>query len=266
MRKRALGALFLGGLAAAGIIGWAGPYAGQMGAVQEFFAATLAEDEAAFVFLGYSAVLVRTAQGAIVVDPAMLLQKEDMDLFRVKKIDAVLYTHAHGDHFDVDTAALLFKATGAPVGAEGAVLQALRRGGVLPSDKIIDLGGLRPRTMGGAGVTPVRGSHVGPTILFHVTLGKIGVFHGGDSAAVPLGGRAAGLAFLPAGDPSPTASPDDALKMALELKPGVIVAFHGSDEQAEELRKKVKASLPGTEVIVPQTLKLYRVKVGETPK
>jgi len=52
--------------------------------------------------------------------------------------------------------------------------------------------------------------------------------------------------------------------MFLEDRDGwarVIVAFHGSDAQYQELTKKVKASLPGTEIIVPQTLKLYKVKV-----
>jgi L-ascorbate metabolism protein UlaG (beta-lactamase superfamily) len=71
----------------------------------------------------------------------------------------------------------------------------------------------------------------------------------------------AGLAFLPAGDPSPTASPDDALKMAQDLKPRVVVAIHGSEAQYRELAKKIKSALPGTEVIIPVPMKLYTVKV-----
>ena len=40
------------------------PRAGGTNVFDEFFSVPLAEDEAAFVYLGYSAVLVRTAKGA----------------------------------------------------------------------------------------------------------------------------------------------------------------------------------------------------------
>jgi L-ascorbate metabolism protein UlaG (beta-lactamase superfamily) len=110
-------------------------------------------------------------------------------------------------------------------------------------------------------LTPVRGTHVGPILLYHIQIGSIGLFHGGDSAYVPLKNLKAGLAFLPAGDPSPTASPDDALKMALDLKPAVIVAMHGSDSQYKQLTAKAKAALPEASVVIPQPMKLKVVKV-----
>jgi L-ascorbate metabolism protein UlaG (beta-lactamase superfamily) len=110
-------------------------------------------------------------------------------------------------------------------------------------------------------VTPVQGKHVGPIILFHIQVGNIGIFHGGDSAYVPLKNLKAGLAFLPAGDPSPTASPEDALKMALDLKPKIIVAVHGSDSQYQKLAAIAKTALPDASVIIPQTMKVNVVKV-----
>jgi L-ascorbate metabolism protein UlaG (beta-lactamase superfamily) len=234
---------------------------GQANVFDEFFSAPLAEDEAAFIYLGYSAVLVRTTKGAVIIDPALLLVDEDMIHFKGKKVDAVLYTHAHGDHFQADVARGLFTATGAPVCGEEEVIRPLRSGSGIPSEKIVGLTAGKSLTLGEFKVTPVRGTHVGPIILFYIQAGEIGIFHGGDSAYVPLKNLKAGLAFVPAGDPSPTASPDDALKMAQDLKASIVVAMHGSDAQYKQLAAKMKAALPDASVIVPQTMKVNIVKV-----
>jgi L-ascorbate metabolism protein UlaG (beta-lactamase superfamily) len=235
--------------------------AGQTNVFDEFFSAPLAEDEAAFVYLGYSAVLVRTAKGTVIIDPADLLVAEDMGHFSGKKVDAVLYTHGHGDHFQPDVARGLFKATGAPVCGEAEVIRPLRSGAGIPADKVVDMTPGKSQTIGELVITPIRGTHVGPIILFHIQAGEIGIFHGGDSGYVPLKGFKTKLAFLPAGSPSPTASPDYALKMALDLKPAVIVAMHGSDSQYGQLAARIKNALPAASVIVPQTMKVNVVKV-----
>ena len=60
------------------------------------------------------------------------------------------------------------------------------------------------------------------------------------------------LAFLPTGTPSPTASPEYALKMALELKPSVAVTIHGSADQSREFEAKMKEKMPKTVVIIPE--------------
>ncbi|MGB7296304.1 MAG: MBL fold metallo-hydrolase [Candidatus Aminicenantales bacterium] len=227
----------------------------------EFFSVPLAEDEAAFVFLGYSAVLVRTAQGVLIIDPADLLDDEDMIHFSGKKVDAVLYTHGHGDHWQKDVAISLFKATGAPICGEESVIRSLKSGAAVPAEKIIGLTAGLSQTFGEFKVTAVRGRHVGPIILFHIQAGNIGIFHGADSAYVPLKNLRAELAFLPAGDPSPTASPDDALKMAQDLRPKIIVAMHGSDAQYQQLATKAKTALPASSVLIPQTMKVNIIKV-----
>ena len=234
---------------------------GETNVFEEFFSVPLAEDEAAFVYLGYSAVLVRTAKGALIIDPAELLLEEDMSHFSGKKVDAVLYTHGHGDHWQADVAINLFKATGAPICGEDSVIRSLKSGAGIPAGKVISLAPGRSQTAGEVVITPVRGTHVGPILLYHIQIGSIGIFHGGDSAYVPLKNLKAGLAFLPAGDPSPTASPDDALKMALDLKPSVIVGMHGSDSQYKQLAAKVKTALPSASVLIPQTMKVNVVKV-----
>jgi len=234
---------------------------GRTNIFDEFFSAPLAEDEAAFIYLGYSAVLVRTAKGAVIIDPANLLVDEDMGHFKGKKVDAILYTHGHGDHFQADVARGLFQATGAPICGEEEVIRPLKSGSGIPSEKIISLSAGRSQTFGEFKVTPIRGAHVGPIILFHIQAGAIGIFHGGDSGYVPLQTLKANLAFLPAGSPSPTASPNDALKMAQDLKPAVVVAMHGLDSQYQQLASKLKTALPDASLIIPKTMKVNVIKV-----
>jgi L-ascorbate metabolism protein UlaG (beta-lactamase superfamily) len=199
--------------------------------------------------------IVRTSKGAVIIDPAQLLIAHDMDAFKGKEVDAVLYTHGYGDHFDLETAVELFNETGASIGAESQVVQVLKKNGTIPAGNIVDFGTNPLQTLGAWTITPVKGLHVGPIVLFHLTAGKIGIFHGGDSNYVPLKNLAAGLAFLPAGSPSPTASPDAALKMAQDLKPRVVVLFHGSDAQYLEFKNKAKTLLPGVDVIVPTPIR-----------
>jgi L-ascorbate metabolism protein UlaG (beta-lactamase superfamily) len=235
---------------------------GQSAVFQKLLSVPLDDNQAAFVFLGYSGVVVRTAKGTLIIDPADLLLDKDIAAFQGKTVDAVLYTHGHGDHFDLATATGLFKATGAVIGAESQVAQALKRSGAIPAGKIVDFGANPAQTLGAWTIKAVRGQHVGPIVLFHMATEGIGIFHGGDSNYVPLKNLAAGLAFLPAGDPSPTASPDAALKMARDLKPRVVVLFHGSDAQYQEFKKKAQTAMPGTEVIIPETMKVYTVKLS----
>lgn len=235
--------------------------AGETNVFEELFSAPLASDEAAFVWLGFSAVIVRTAGSSMIIDPADLLLDEDMGHLSGKKVDAVLYTHSHSDHLQADVAVGLFKATGAPICGEASVIRALKSGAGIPAGKIVSLTPGRRQTLGEWVITPVRGTHVGPILLYYIQAGGIGIFHGGDSGYVPLKNLKAGLTFLPAGDPSPTASPDDALKMALDLKPSVIVVMHGSDKQYQQLAAKVKTALPAASVIIPQPMKVNTVKI-----
>lgn len=96
------------------------------------------------------------------------------------------------------------------------------------------------RELDGFSFTSVAGIHRGPIVLFLVEAGGISIFHGGDSAYVPLGGLRADLALVPTGSPSPTASPRDALRMISDLGPKVVAMFHGSASQHIEFLSLVE--------------------------
>ena len=82
-------------------------------------------------------------------------------------------------------------------------------------------------------------------------MGGLLVFHAGDSGYVPLKDYQSQLAFLPTGRMSPTSSPENAFKMAFELKPNVVVVMHGSKGQHKEFENILKEKMPQTKVIIP---------------
>ncbi len=227
--------------------------------IKNLFAYVLAEKEVAFQYLGYSGVIIRTIDGAVIIDPADKIGSGDLKFLSPGTVNLILYTHDHYDHFHQATAFALFKATDAPILAEATVINRLRRD--IPADKLFVASPDNPFHQGNITVRAIRGSHVGPIMLYHLAFGNLKIFHGADSDYIPLSGFSADVAFLPTGDPSPTASPRAAFQMANDLKPKIIVAIHGSSSQHKELGKLVQEKMPGVKIIFPAPYSLNREKI-----
>ncbi|MEM2885940.1 MAG: MBL fold metallo-hydrolase [Thermoproteota archaeon] len=200
---------------------------------------SLDEGEVSILYLGYSGVVVRTKSHAFAFDPADLVSGDA--IAQLGKLDAVFYGHGHGDHFSKEHAALLSSKTGAYVAAEESLVPSLKS--AIPSERLVPAKPGERKELKGFSVTPIAGIHRGPIVLFIVEAGGISIFHGGDSAYVPLGSFRADLALVPTGSPSPTASPRDAFRMVSDLKPKVAAAFHGSASQHREFLSLVKENL-----------------------
>lgn len=227
--------------------------------IKNLLALVLEEKEVAFQYLGYSGVILRTPQAAIIIDPADKVKADEIKALPVGSINLIIFTHDHYDHFHHPTAVALFKATSAPILAEANVINRLK--GDVPADKLVVASLDKPFQLGNITVKAVKGSHVGPIMLYHLSIGDLKIFHGGDSDYVPLSALTADLAFLPAGDPSPTASPQAALKMAIDLKPKVVVAIHGSSRQYQELEKLIQEKMKTTKLVVPSAYSINRIKL-----
>jgi L-ascorbate metabolism protein UlaG (beta-lactamase superfamily) len=229
-----------------------------MSELDKLFSTPLKDKDVAVMFLSFSGVVVRTAGGTFVIDPANLLVDADIAALKKNGLKAVLYTHGHGDHLDVATAKAIVRETGAVVVAEPAVAATLKAAGGIPADKLIV--GLDGKDVQAAGLT-VRGfvgKHIGPIMLFRVQAGPVGFFHGGDSAYVPIQDGKADLAFLPTGSPSPTASADSAFKMAKDVKPKVALLMHGAEAQHAAFKKLAAGFLPDMTV---EVMEPFKVKV-----
>ncbi len=227
--------------------------------IKNLFAYVLGEREIAFQYLGYSGVVLRTAEAAIIIDPADKLRSEELKSLPAGTINLVLFTHGHYDHFNQKTTVSLFKATGSAILAEPSVAADLKAD--IPQEKLFAASVERPFQAQNITVRSIKGTHVGPILLYHLTIGNISVFHGGDSGYVPLQGLKADVAFLPAGEPSPTASPEAAFRLASELEPKVVVIIHGSARQNKDLENLIHQKWPNVRVIIPAPLAINRVKL-----
>jgi L-ascorbate metabolism protein UlaG (beta-lactamase superfamily) len=228
--------------------------------MQEFFSLPLGysgwkDEEIAFMYLGYSGIILRMRGRTIAFDIANLLTGEEVDA--IQNLDIMLFTHGHGDHYKLKDTLEIFNATEACIVAEPQVANDLR--GKVPADKLVSAepGGIF--NIGDIEVTAISGVHRGPISLYRVESGGLSILHCGDSGYVSLKEHTAKIAFIPTGNPSPTASPKDALRMALDSGPKVAVAIHGSKGQSKEFEKEMKKQMPEVTVIVPERYKSRKV-------
>ncbi len=225
--------------------------------IGKFFALELSGNQMAVMYFGASGILARTPKQCILIDAAGFLKDEEAAA--LKGVNLLLFTHDHLDHFSEGKALKLFKTTGAPVLAEAKVADRLKRG--IPGDKLTSAASGQTYVYGDLIVKAVQGVHRGPIMLFQVKMGDLLVFHAGDSGYVPVKDYQSQLAFLPTGRWSPTASPENAFRLASELNPNVVVVMHGSERQHMKFESMVKEKMPQTKVIIiapyaTQTLEL----------
>jgi L-ascorbate metabolism protein UlaG (beta-lactamase superfamily) len=232
------------------------------GSMQEFYSLPLGyagwkDEEIAFMYLGNSGIILRMRGRTIAFDVADLLSSEEVNA--MQNLDIMLFTHGHEDHYKLKNTLEIFNATEAHIVAEPQVANDLR--GEVPTDKLVSAEPGGTYNIGDIKVTAISGVHRGPINLYHVETGGLSILHCGDSGHVSLKEHAAKIAFIPTGNPSPTASPKDALRMALECRPKVAVAIHGSKGQSKEFEKEMKKQMAETIVIVPERYNSKKVAV-----
>lgn len=116
---------------------------------------------------GQSTVAVEAPQGRIVIDPGPF-----SDLCCLEDAGAVLLTHAHGDHLDVDAV----RATGLPVWGTQEAIDALGSGTVVRAGETFTVLGLEIHAVGGLH------EEIHPNIPRPENVGYLfgGVLHPGD--------------------------------------------------------------------------------------
>ena len=222
---------------------------GSLAGDEPFFASACTGNEMKFMFFKQSTVIFKASNKTILIDPAANIDKAILEKLKKSGLDLLIFTHAHYDHYDYAAALEIFAATGAHIVAAPEVAKELRQ--EVPKEKISVSSHQEKTSLNDIDVTAIMGKHIGPIYLYHIAVGNVRTFHGGDSAYIPLSDYPSDVAFVPTGDPSPTCSPKDAFKMVADLKPQVAVAIHGSPHQNEQFKTMMQDGLPDIALILP---------------
>ncbi len=228
-------------------------------AVKSLFSLELKNNALAFLFLGYSGILLRSEDLTIAVDPGKSLTHTEVSA--IKHLDLLLFTHNHWDHYKKDYAIRIFKQTRPHIVADIVSFEDLKA--YVPSNMLIKADPASKsstykieETM----VTALQGIHVGPITQYLLNLGKIEIFHGGDSGYWRQKNISADLAFVPIGTAT-TCSPATALATIMDLSPKMAVPFHGRRREMKQFESLAKKVLPEVEVIIPEKFKPIRLSI-----
>lgn len=206
---------------------------------------------------GYASAgfVIKTSQNIIVIDPSDLLSD---DLDSLEKVDAILITHDHGDHFNMDSTIMMQKKTGAYVIANPPAFSVLSE--QISSDKLVKMLPNNVNTLDGISITAFLGEHPSEMpLLYVIEVDGFRIFDGSDSAYVDVlkyMDSEVHIALVPTGDPSPSASPTDAFEMTKATKPYVVIPMHGSPEQMQRFAEMLEDSELETNVIIPKPLEI----------
>ena len=217
--------------------------------VGAFFESSCAEKELKFIFFRESTVIIKVSNKTVLIDPSANIKEETIENLKTNGLDLLMFTHDHYDHYHYSTAKKIYDATGAHVVTEPSVANSLKK--IIPKEKLTVSSKQGHYEFDGIEVTAIKGKHIGHIYLYHLVIGDIRIFHGGDSSYISLVDYPSDVAFVPTGDPSPTCSPKKAFKMVRDVKPQVAVAMHGSPSQHKKFKKKIEADLAATAVVIP---------------
>jgi L-ascorbate metabolism protein UlaG (beta-lactamase superfamily) len=190
-----------------------------------------------------SGVLLKTSQKAFLVDPAGAISGSDVN--KVQRLDVLLITHEHSDHFQKSATLAIQAKTGAAVVVNPGVFMQLS--GAVPSDKLIKMRSLETQNVDGVKIIAVASIHPATEPLTYLVLADFPFFHGSDSgynSALTAYKSFVKLAIVPTGVPSPTASPHEALNMVKALEPTDAAAVHGSVAQNNEFASLLAQQAP----------------------
>lgn len=228
-------------------------------AIQSLFSLELNDKDAAFLYLGYSGIILRLKTFVMVFDPGKSLGSSEIP--NIEYLNLLLFTHNHWDHFHEEKALLIIKQTGTHVVADIVTSEALKS--QLPPERLTigDPGSSQKAfQIADCEVVALRGVHVGPISQYLVKLEGMKIFHGGDSGYWRHPNVFADIAFVPTGT-ARTCSPAVALATVMDLQPKLTVPIHGKKQDLKKFMDLAAKVLPDTEVIVPERFKPIKVRI-----
>jgi L-ascorbate metabolism protein UlaG (beta-lactamase superfamily) len=222
-------------------------------AVKSLYSLELEDNDIAFIFLGYSGILLRSKSLAIAFDPGKNLIQPEVSA--IEHLDLLFFSHNHWDHYKNKEALEIIKQTGTHVVADKISSEELKTS-VPPNMITIGESGTNAKTykINSYEVRALRGIHVGPISQYLVNLEGIKIFHGGDSGYWRQKDMTAEIAFVPVGT-ARTCSPAVALATIMDLSPKLAVPIHGRKQEMKIFKGLMEKVLPEVGVIIPERFK-----------
>jgi L-ascorbate metabolism protein UlaG (beta-lactamase superfamily) len=226
--------------------------------ISDLIALSLNDDELAFIYFGWAGILLKAKRKIIAFDLCnYVLNHNKLKVDSITSLDLQFNSHVHGDHFDLKTTTQIFQQTGAKMITEPRVFEKLK--GKVPDEALFSGNPYKPLYIDDFRINSIEGIHPSPITIWRVHWEDVNVFHGADSGHVPLENYLADLAFIPTGSPSPSCSPEKGLKMAMDVKPEVVITMHGAESQMTEFKGLVAKELPETKVVIPEANKVIKI-------
>jgi L-ascorbate metabolism protein UlaG (beta-lactamase superfamily) len=201
-----------------------------------------------------SGFLLKAGDKVALVDPASMISGPSV--LRLQQVDVLLFTHEHSDHYSKAATISIQSQTDAVVVANPGVYNSLA--GSIPSDKLVKMKSTESTTVSGIQITALAANHLGnEPLVYFVDLSGFRLFHGADSGFVSALSDYKGqakLAIVPTGGPSPTASPQDALRMVKAIEPTDVIPMHGTETENSQLGTLLAQQLPSVQYVRPEAL------------
>lgn len=219
---------------------------------------TLKKGEIAFLwFNNYSGVVIRTSTKTLVVDPA------DVDPLSFKRVDILLITHEHHDHFDELLTREIYRRTQCYVVADSTSVKRLKD--VLPPGKLHEMRMGKEIKLDNITIRAEAFSHpaTAPVSYLITTEDGVKIYHSGDSLPHPdmkqIGQqRPPDVAFCTVGAPSPGTSPQTGLEIVKMVKPKMAVPYHAPEADRKKFGELVAKETPSVKCLVIEHNKPYK--------
>jgi len=218
----------------------------------------LKKGEVAFLwFNNYSGVVIRTPSKTLIVDPA------DVDPTIFKRVDAILITHEHTDHFDEPLTREIHRLTRCPVVADSTSVKRLKDS--LPVGKLHEMRVGKEIKLDNITVRAEGFRHPATTPVSYLITTEDGVkiYHTGDSLPYPdmkhVGERSQpDIVFCTVGTPAPGASPETGLEIVRMVRPKVAIPYHAPSADCNTFAELVAKEMPNVKCIVIERDKPYK--------
>jgi len=219
---------------------------------------SLKKGEVAFLwFNNYSGVVIRTPTKTFVVDPV------DVDPTIFKKVDILLITHEHHDHFDESMIREIYRRTQCTVIADFTSAGILKD--VLPLGKLHEMRVGKEVKLDNVTVRAEAFKHPATTPVSYLITSEDGVrvYHTGDSLPYPnmkqIGERSPpDIVFCTVGIPAPGASPEMGLEIVKMVKPKVAVPYHAPAADRKKFAELVAKEAPNVKCMLIERDKPYK--------